>query len=245
MTYGDAPACRLHRSYSSPKPTPSARPWAWLDANRWAIKALRDEPAAEIDEPEVALKPMTAGSEVVEDYRHVGLTLRRHLVAFLRADLQARRIVTCEDAMQARDGRWLEAAGLVLVRQRPGSAKGVLFITLEDETGMANLVVLPQTFEKFRGVVMGASMLAVCGRVQREGEVVHLVAHQLTDLSADLATVGSRDAAFSLPHGRGDQVKGGGGPDPRELPPKGLRARDIYTPDLHIDTIKVKTRNFH
>ena len=64
-------------------------------------------------------------------------------------------------------------------------------------------------------------MLAVCGRVQREGEVVHLVAHQLTDLSADLATVGSRDAAFSLPHGRGDQVKGGGGPDPRELPPKG------------------------
>ena len=226
----------------------------------WAIKALRDEPlplfaavaarddepVAEIEEPEVALKPMMAGSEVVEDYRHVGLTLRRHPVAFLRADLRARRIVTCEDAMQARDGRWLEAAGLVLVRQRPGSAKGVLFITLEDETGIANLVVWPQTFEKFRRVVMGASMLAVCGRVQREGEVVHLVAHQLADLSADLATVGSRDAAFPLPHGRGDQVKGcGGGPDPRELPPKGLRARDIYTPDLHIDTIKVKTRNFH
>ncbi len=226
----------------------------------WAIKALRDEPlplfaavaarddepVAEIEEPEVALKPMTAGSEVVEDYRHVGLTLRRHPVAFLRADLRARRIVTCEDAMQARDGRWLEAAGLVLVRQRPGSAKGVLFITLEDETGIANLVVWPQTFEKFRRVVMGASMLAVCGRVQREGEVVHLVAHQLADLSADLATVGSRDAAFPLPHGRGDQVKGcGGGPDPRELPPKGLRTRDIYAPDLHIDTIKVKARNFH
>jgi error-prone DNA polymerase len=225
----------------------------------WAIKALRDEPlplfaaaavrddepVAEIEEPEVALKPTTAGREVVEDYRHVGLTLRRHPVAFLRTDLQARRIVTCEDAMQARDGRWLEAAGLVLVRQRPGSAKGVLFITLEDETGIANLVVWPQTFEKFRRVVMGASMLAVCGRVQREGEVVHLVAHQLTDFSADLATVGSRDAAFSLPHGRGDQVKGGGGPDPRELPPKGLRTRDIYAPDLHIDTIKVKARNFH
>jgi error-prone DNA polymerase len=92
---------------------------------------------------------------------------------------------------------------------------------------------------------MGASMLAVRGRVQREGEVVHLVAHQLADLSADLATVGSRDAAFPLPHGRGDQVKGGGGPDPRELPPKGLRTRDIYAPDLHIDTIKVKARNFH
>jgi error-prone DNA polymerase len=224
----------------------------------WAIKALRheplplfvavaardDEPVAEIEEPEVALKPMTAGSEVVEDYRHVGLTLRRHPVAFLRADLQARRIVTCEDAMQARDGRWLEAAGLVLVRQRPGSAKGALFITLEDETGIANLVVWPQTFEKFRRVVMGASMLAVRGRVQREGEVVHLIAHQIADLSVDLATVGSRDAAFPLPHGRGDQVKGGGGPDPRELTPKGLRTRDIYAPDLHIDTIKVKSRNF-
>jgi error-prone DNA polymerase len=148
--------------------------------------------------------------------------------------------------MEARDGRWLEAAGLVLVRQRPGSAKGVLFVTLEDETGIANLVVWPQTFEKFRRVVMGASMLAVRGRIQREGEVVHLVAYQLTDLSAELATVGSRDAAFPLPHGRGDQVThAGSGPDPRELPPKGLRTRDLYTPDLHIDTIKVKSRNFH
>jgi hypothetical protein len=103
------------------------------------------------------------------------------------------------------------------------------------------LVVWPQTFEKFRRIVMGASMLAVKVRIQREGEVVHLVASQLTDLSAELATVGSRDAAFPLPHGRGDQVRqAGGGPDPRELPPKGLRTRDLYTPDLHIDTIKVR-----
>ncbi len=89
-------------------------------------------------------------------------------------------------------------------------------------------------------------MFAVRGRIQREGEVVHLVAHQLTDLSAELASVGSRDAAFPLPYGRGDQVThAGGGPDPRELPPKGLRTRDIYVRDLHIDTIKVKSRNFH
>jgi DNA polymerase III alpha subunit len=70
------------------------------------------------------------------------------VLSFLRAALQACRIVTCADATQARDGRWLKAAGLVLVRQRPGSAKGVLFITLEDETGIANLVLWPQTFEK-------------------------------------------------------------------------------------------------
>src|SRR6202041_3068748 len=87
---------------------------------------------------------------------------------------------------------------LVLVRQRPGSAKGVMFITLEDETGIANLVVWPQVFEKFRRVVMSASMIAVRGRIQREGEVVHLVAHRLVDLSAELATVGVRDAAFPL-----------------------------------------------
>jgi len=187
----------------------------------WAIKALRDEqlplfaaaaaretdPVPEVDEPAVMLRPMTAGSEVVEDYGHVGLTLRSHPIAFLRADLHTRRIISCTDAMQARDGRWLEAAGLVLVRQRPGSAKGVMFITLEDETGIANLVVWPQTFEKFRRSVMTASMLAVRGRIQREGEVVHLVAYQLTDLSAELASVGARDAVFPLSHGRGDQYR--------------------------------------
>jgi hypothetical protein len=107
----------------------------------------------------------------------------------------------------------------------------VMFITLEDESGIANLVVWPQVFEKFRRVVMSASMIAVRGRIQRQGEVVHLVAHRLIDLSAELATVGSRDAAFPLSHGRGDQVThAGGGPDPRDLPPKGLRTRDIYVP---------------
>jgi error-prone DNA polymerase len=224
----------------------------------WAIKGLRNEPlplfvaaaqreedlVPELQEPTITLRPMTAGSEVVEDFSHVGLTLRQHPLAFLRADLSARRIVTCTDAMQARNSSWLETAGLVLVRQRPGSAKGVLFITLEDESGIANLVVWPKVFEKFRRTVMGASMLGVFGRIQREGEVVHLVAQRLTDLSGELASVGNRDEAFPLPHGRGDQVKHGGGPDPREPPPKGLRTRDIYVPDLHIDTIKVKPRDF-
>ena len=226
----------------------------------WAIKALRSEPlplfaaaaareaepVPEINEPAVALRPMTAGGEVVEDYGHVGLSLRNHPVSFLREDLRQRRIVTCNEAMEARDGRWLEAAGVVLVRQRPGSAKGVMFITLEDETGIANLVVWAKVFEKFRRTVLAARMMAVRGRVQREGDVVHLVAHQLTDLSAELASVGDRDPMlFPLPHGRGDQVRhGGSGPDPRELPPKGLRTRDIYIPDLRSDAIKVRTRDF-
>lgn len=147
--------------------------------------------------------------------------------------------------MEARDGRWLEAAGIVLVRQRPGSAKGVMFITLEDETGIANLVVWPQVFEQHRRTVLSAGMIAVSGRIQREGEVVHLVARKISDLSAELASIGEREGSFPLPHARDDQVRNGGsGPDPRELPPKGLRSRDIYIPDLHIDNLKVKTRDF-
>ena len=85
-------------------------------------------------------------------------------------------------------------------------------------------------------------MMGVHGRVQREGEVVHLIAHRLTDLSSELARIGQRDEAFRVPLGRGDQAKTGGGPDPRET--LGRKAREIYIPDLHIDTIKVKTRDF-
>jgi len=224
----------------------------------WAIKALRDEPLplfaaasaraqetiAEIHEPVVALLPMTAGGEVVEDYSHVGLTLRDHPVSFLRAELSGRHIVTCAEAMQARDGRWLETAGLVLVRQKPGSAKGVLFITIEDETGIANLVIWPSLYEKQRRIILSAGMMAAHGRIQREGEVVHLVAQHLTDLSPALASVGDRDAAFPLPHGRGDEFHHGSpGLDPRSLP-KGPKPRDIYDPYGHIDQIKVKTRDF-
>ena len=224
----------------------------------WAIKALRDEPlplfaaASAREQRDRAGNPragrraaaMTAGGEVVEDYGHVGLTLRDHPVSFLRADLRRRRIVTCREAMQARDGQWLEAAGLVLVRQRPGSAKGVMFITMEDETGIANLVVWVKVFEKYRRVVLSAGMIGVRGRIQREGEVVHLVAHRLSDLSAELASVGDRDTAFPLPHGRGDEFHHGSPtPDPRGMP-KGPRPRNIIDPYLHIDQIKVKTRDF-
>ncbi len=224
----------------------------------WAIKALRDEPlplfaaaairaaapAPEQNEPVVSLRPMTAEGEVVEDYGHVGLTLRDHPVSFLRRNLARRRIITCAEAMSARDRRWVEVAGLVLVRQRPGSAKGVMFITLEDETAVANLVVWQKVFEAHRRIVLGAGMIGVRGRIQREGEVVHLVAHHLTDLSAELASVGSRDAGFPLPHGRGDEFHHGSpAPDPRGLL-RGPRPRDIIDPYGHLDEIRVKTRDF-
>jgi error-prone DNA polymerase len=106
-------------------------------------------------------------------------------------------------------------------------------------------VIWPSLYERQRRIILAAGMIAVKGRVQREGEVVHLVANHLTDLSADLAGVGERDDSFPLPHGRGDEFHHGSpGIDPRSLPPKLPKARDIYVPDLHIDSIKVKTRDF-
>jgi len=221
----------------------------------WAIKALRDEPlplfaaaaaresivVPEQAEPVVSLRPMAAGREVVEDYSHLGLTLRQHPVSFLRSDLRRRRILSCADAVSSRDRRWVDVAGLVLVRQRPGSAKGVMFMTIEDETGVANVVIWEKVFERFRRVVLGAGMIGIKGHIQREGEVVHVVARELFDLSAELASVGAREAGFPLPHGRGDEFHHGSpGPDPRGLP----KARNLVDPYLHIDEIKVKTRDF-
>ena len=204
-----------------------------------AADARDAEALAEAEEPNVALSPMTAGHEVVQDYRHVGLSLRAHPVAFLRAGLAARRLVSCTEAMEARDGHRLETAGIVLVRQMPGSAKGVLFVTLEDETGVANLVIWRKLYARQRRVILGARMLGVQGRVQREGAVVHLIATRLTDLSAELAGIGAREGAFPLPHGRGDEFhQGGPGRDPRDMP----KSRDLPDPHGRIDQLRVKPR---
>ena len=222
----------------------------------WAIKALRDEPlplfaaaaqraAAPIPEaiePAVALKPMKEGSEVVEDYGHVGLSLRSHPLSFLREELTAQRIVTCQRVGAAKDGTWLETAGIVLVRQMPGSAKGVMFITIEDETGVANLVIWPDLFERQRREILGASMMGVKGRMQREGDVVHLIANRVKDCSQLLASVGERDGIFTMPAGRGDEARhSGGGPDSRSAK---VRPRNIHDPYAHIEMLKVKARDF-
>jgi error-prone DNA polymerase len=173
-------------------------------------------PATSPPEPAVALPVMQGGREVVEDYRATGLSLRRHPVSFLRTDLDTQRIVRCADLATARSGQRLAVAGIVLVRQRPGSAAGVLFVTIEDETGHANLILWPSVFERQRRLVLTATMVACRGKVQREGAVIHVVAERLTDLSALLRSVGARDGDFPLDQGRGDQVTHPGGPDPRE-----------------------------
>ena len=195
--------------------------------------------AAETNEAAVALPPMGEARAVVEDYRSTGVTLRRHPVSFLREQLATRRILPCAALDQARDGAWVTVAGLVLVRQRPGSARGVLFVTLEDETGIANLIVWPSLFERQRRIVLSAGMLACRGRVQKEGLVIHVLAERLQDLSPLLRSLGQ--SPLPVPHGRGDQATHGAGPDPRDGP----RPRDIYIPDLRLGSgIKVPTRDF-
>jgi error-prone DNA polymerase len=208
----------------------------------WEIRGLADSrlplfaAADEAAEPGVALPPMPQGGEVVEDYRSVGLSLRRHPVAFLRDELTRERILPCAALAELRDGARATVAGVILVRQRPGSASGVLFITIEDETGHANLIVWPRVFERQRRLVMSASMLGCRGKVQKEGEVIHVIADHLADFSPLLASVGGRGGEFPLAHGRGDAVTHPNGDDPREPGPgergPGERAIKVATRDF-------------
>jgi error-prone DNA polymerase len=225
----------------------------------WMIGRLRDDPLAlfaaadlrdntlipEIREPSIVPEPMTLGAEVVSDYRTVGLTLRPHPLAFLREDLAREGFRPASELLTARNRQLFKTAGLVLVRQRPGSAKGVLFITLEDELGTGNLVVWSSLFERNRRTILTASLLGCEGEVQRVGEVIHLVAHRVFDLSHLLRRVGDREAPLVAPAGRGGEAKRGGSADQRETTALGRRPRDIYIPDLRYDApIKVKPRDF-
>lgn len=170
----------------------------------WTIRSLRPvglplfDGAHEIfQEPSVSIPSIPAGRTVVDDYASVGLTLRSHPLSFLRPTLNRRGMKPCRSLADVRPGRTVTVAGLVLVRQRPGSAKGVLFVTIEDESGIANLIIWPSVFEAHRRIVLSGGMISCRGKVQREGIVTHLVAERLEDFSALLQSVGSRDAGES------------------------------------------------
>ena len=172
----------------------------------WAIRGLGEKPlpllaAIETHETPVYLKALAAGREVVEDYRATQLSLRPHPLSFLRGELKRRRIVPCADLATIPDGRMVEVAGLILVRQRPGSAKGVLFLTIEDESGIANGILWPDRFEAQRRIVMSSAMVAIRGRVQKEGIVIHVVTEQVTDLTWLLQQVGDIDLPKLTPRG--------------------------------------------
>lgn len=160
----------------------------------WAVRGLRrsgdkdDLPLfarAAMDElePDAGLPAMTLGCHVVEDYRSLNLSLKAHPVSFMRSDLDRRAVVCNERLRGMRPGGKVTVSGLVLVRQRPGSANGVIFMTLEDETGVANAIIWPKIFERFRPVIMGARMVSVTGLLQNEAGVIHIVAEEIEDLS--------------------------------------------------------------
>jgi error-prone DNA polymerase len=204
----------------------------------WALKALGEPPlplfATPTDvipgqEPRndkngedraAALLPaMPLGAHVVEDYATTGLTIKRHPLAFLRAELRREGLVVAADLATLPVDRRFRIAGLVLIRQRPGSANGVVFVTIEDETGVANLIVWPPVLERFRRAALGATLLYCHGRLQREESVIHLVAEDLQDWTPRLNTLRDRT---------GDEAPPSPAPSrPRKPRISGQPARDI------------------
>ncbi len=134
-------------------------------------------------EAHVALPTMLPGEHVVNDYRALSLSLKAHPVSFLREHFAAKAIVEAGRLPEIKSGRRVSVAGLVLVRQRPGTASGVIFATLEDETGVANIIVWPKIFERYRPIVLGARLMRVTGKLQSEQSVIHVVAEKLEDLT--------------------------------------------------------------
>jgi len=200
-------------------------------AAEWAVKALdaaaplplfgaAGEAAERLPEPAVGLPALGLGEHVMLDYATLGLSLKAHPMALLRPLFAREGVVPSRRLAHLAVDRRVSVAGLVLVRQQPGSAKGVIFITLEDETGIANLIVWPAMFERFRRVVLTGALITATGRLQREASVIHLVVDRLIDHSARLKalTAPSDDPVRATQRALApaDIVRRSGGPDPRD-----------------------------
>ena len=196
-------------------------------------------------EPDAALPAMPLSEHVVNDYRTLRLSLKAHPMSFLRARVTQTGIAACADLRACRDGSRVSVAGVILVRQRPGSAQGVVFMTIEDETGVANAVIWPKVLERERIVVMGARLVVVHGRIQRHEDIIHVVAERLDDRSDWLRLLTEDGEALSIALAKADHVKHTGGEDTRER----LRERGHprWHPRRHPRTERIipKSRDFH
>ena len=231
----------------------------------WAVRGFSDVALPLLDgaadpEPSVTLPALTLGEQVVDDYGSFSLTLRSHPLALLRTTFARRGISSTAVLENSKNGDVFTLAGLVLVRQRPGTASGVVFVTIEDEAGIANLVVWPKVFEAHRRIVMGSRLMGVRGRIQREGEgdyvVIHLVAEELWDLSTELDSISTLDT-LHLTNGRGDEVRSDPGDRrlkvaeanaTRHRSSKGPTAKPGYDRSrivLDRPKIKIASRDFH
>ena len=174
--------------------------------------AVNQNSAALQREAEIALPAMNLGEHVIEDYQSMKLSLKAHPASFVREKLKKRGFITAKQLDHHPADRKVAIAGLVLVRQRPGTASGVIFATLEDETGISNVIIWPTVFEAFRKTAISARFLGVKGIMQREQSVIHVIARELIDLSDHLVALGDGDdeenqlsgarVAATLPKGR-------------------------------------------
>ncbi|MFB2118821.1 error-prone DNA polymerase [Parapedobacter sp. 2B3] len=182
----------------------------------WMVSALKDRPVVLFagqpsectKEGQIALPLMTPGEHVVQDYASTGLSVKAHPVSFLREKLDLLRVTPTGNLPTMKDGMFVKVCGMITVRQRPGTAKGVLFVTVEDETGFANLVVWGLMFEKYRREILQARLLLVTGKLQIEGEVIHVIVNHCTNLNGwlrGLATPEGMDAAGVFHKGRNFQ----------------------------------------
>jgi error-prone DNA polymerase len=197
-------ACRTQLSRHDLEALAHAGALAGLAGNRhqarWQVLGVDAPPAvlenASIPEGLPLLPQPTEGEDIVADYQGVGLTLRRHPLALLRNRLEHLQILTAAQLWRLPHGRQVHTAGLVITRQRPGTATGVLFLTLEDETGHFNVVVWGKLAEKYRRAVLGARLLGVIGEIQREGDVLHVIAQHLHDHSRLLGRLAMQSRDF-------------------------------------------------
>jgi error-prone DNA polymerase len=148
------------------------------------------------DEPPVPLPPLTPFEEVLADYRTAGLTLRQHPVSFFRRELESLGIAPADRLPVLLNDRRVTVAGLVILRQRPSTAKGITFVTLEDETGTVNLIVRMPVWERYRRVARTAVAMIAHGLLQCEGEVIHVLVNRLEDMSAKLGDLASHSRDF-------------------------------------------------
>ena len=182
----------------------------------WEVKALAHAPPLPLfdwsqaketgEEAEVTLPEMALSEHVVNDYQTLRLSLKAHPMAFLRGDFRKTGVLCCDALRAVKDGARVAIAGVVLVRQRPGSAKGVVFMTIEDETGVANTVVWPKMLERYRKVVMTSRLILIEGRVQRHEDIIHVVCGKLIDRSDWLLRLSEWAADMKPPLANADEV---------------------------------------
>ncbi len=212
----------------------------------WQVKAIKSEKPLPLfayaqtsgqgDDPVVALPEMPPPEHVVVDYQTTGLSLKAHPLSFLRSAYQARGILSTEALGKHENNARVAIAGVVLVRQRPGTAKGVVFLTIEDETGIANCVVWAKTMERYRRILMGARLLLVQGRLQKHGEIIHVVADHMEDWTGHLAALGDEETMCAPPDDADKAAK-----------PATTPNRWRQSPQRHPRNVRImpKSRDFH